>query len=76
MKITDNDIRLDYLIEIGFSLKEAREYIIDNPKPVMYGEHAAILSVRIKELGIDFVNPALEKLTIALDKFKKEVWNK
>lgn len=76
MKLTDDDIRINYLVESGFPLKQAREYIKENPKPIMYGEYAAILSERMKELGISFLDPALQKLNQALKKFKEEMWNK
>lgn len=50
-KLTDEDIRMDYLVESGWPAKEARKYIKDHPEDLMMGEAMVIASQRFREFA-------------------------
>lgn len=50
-KLTEDEIRLKYLLDNGWPTQEALDYIRQYPNAVMLGEKYAILAQRWKELG-------------------------
>lgn len=51
MRRTDEEIRLDWLVEeVGLRPSEARQYIKDNPKPATTAEAFHLFGVRWQEL--------------------------
>lgn len=62
-KLTDEDIRMDFLVECGWRVSDARQYIKNNPKPQTIGESSAIANQRFKELGeVIYTGFKLDKL--------------
>lgn len=49
-KLTDEDIRIGYLVTCGWPITMAEKYVRDNPKQKMVGESFAILGQRWEEL--------------------------